>query len=57
MKQGTTDLIKTDMVIFTMWKKSHDSPANFMRLFKAQVEKSIQKGGGLGIIPKFKRTP
>ena len=37
MKQGTMELVKTYLVIYTMCKKEHEYVDNFMQLFKAQA--------------------
>ena len=52
-KQGTMVLVETDMVLYTMWQKAHDSPANFMRLFKAQLDIIYKHGGRAGYHPKL----
>ena len=38
-KQGMMVIVKTDMILYTTWKNSHESQAKFMWIFKAQVDK------------------
>ena len=52
-------LVEKDMVLYTMWKKAHEFPADFMRLFKAQLEKINSHGGRTRYNPnlyKYKLT-
>lgn len=44
-KQGTMVLVETDMVLYNIWRKAHGSPAEFMKLFKVQVDKINVHGG------------
>ena len=37
-KKGKMVLIETDMVIYTIRKKAHESPSKFIQLFKALVD-------------------
>ena len=37
-KQWIMDIVETDMVLYTMWHKDHDSPAEFVKLLDAHVE-------------------
>ena len=55
-KQGTMALIETDMVLYTMWKKAYESPAEFIQLFKEQGKKLIHMGERLGITPRYTST-
>ena len=44
-KQGTTALVKIDMVLYTMWQKVHAFLVDSMRLLKAQVDTINVRGG------------
>ena len=40
-KQWIIYLVETDMVLYTMWHKDHDSPAEFVKLLYAHVDTII----------------
>ena len=44
-KKGTIVLLKTYMVLYTMFKRADESPADFMWQFKAKVETINSHGG------------
>ena len=46
-------LVETDMVLYTIWKKVHESPAEFMRLSKSQVDTINAHGVRAGYHPKI----
>ena len=45
-------LVKIEMVLYTMWEKAHESPAEFMWLFKSQLDTINLHGGREGYHPK-----